>query len=218
MNSERWQKVKSLFEAALEVESKKRRRFLDNACGDNGELRREVEKLLDSFKDDNFMEKPAAEEVASLIVERNSKLKDGEVIAHYKILSQIGAGGMGEVYLAQDKKLDRKVAIKILNDQFSRHESNLQRFTQEAKAASALNHPNILVIHEIGESEDAHYIVSEFVEGKTLREIIQMERQHLVGNRKSRQDDGVPTLSEVLDIQINAAGGLQRYFIFSTSD
>ena len=82
---------------------------------------------------------------------------------------------MGEVYLAKDKKLDRKVAIKILNEEFSRHESNLTRFIREAKAASALNHPNILVIHEIGESEDAHFIVSEFIKGKTLREIMQTE-------------------------------------------
>ena len=79
---------------------------------------------------------------------------------------------MGEVYLARDKKLDRKVAIKILNEKFSQDESNLQRFVREAKAASALNHPNILVIHEFGEAEDAHFIVSEFIEGKTLREII----------------------------------------------
>ena len=78
---------------------------------------------------------------------------------------------MGEVYLAQDTTLDRQVAVKILNEKFAKHESNLQRFIREAKAASALNHPNILVIYEVGETEDTHYIVSEFIEGKTLREI-----------------------------------------------
>ncbi len=97
-------------------------------------------------------------------------LEAGKSFGHYEIIKQIGAGGMGEVYLAEDKKLDRKVAVKILNEKFAKHESNLQRFIKEAKAASALNHPNILVIHEIGESDETKYIVSEFIEGKTLRE------------------------------------------------
>jgi serine/threonine protein kinase len=100
---------------------------------------------------------------------------------------------MGEVYLAEDKKLDRQVAIKILNEKFSQDESNLQRFVSEAKAASALNHPNILTIYEFGEAEDARFIVSEYIEGKTLREII----------RESRL--GLP---EILDISIQITGAL----------
>ena len=109
-------------------------------------------------------------ELRDLVV--GNQLEIGQEIGHYKIVKKIGSGGMGEVYLAKDKKLDRKVAIKILNEQFSRDESNLNRFISEAKAASALNHPNILTIHEIGEAEDANFIVSEFIEGETLREII----------------------------------------------
>ncbi len=100
---------------------------------------------------------------------------------------------MGEVYLATDTRLDRKVAVKILNEKFSRDESNLRRFIQEAKAASSLNHPNILVIYEIGEADETHYIVSEFIEGKTLREIFK---------EKSLK------LSEVLDIFIQIANEL----------
>ena len=100
---------------------------------------------------------------------------------------------MGEVYLAKDQKLDRQVAIKILNEKFSRDESNLKRFVREAKAASALNHPNILVIHEIGESEAAHYIVSEFIEGKTLREVLTQSQM---------------SLGEVLDVAIQIADAL----------
>jgi serine/threonine protein kinase/Tfp pilus assembly protein PilF len=121
-------------------------------------------------------------------------LARGTQIGHYEVIQQIGAGGMGEVYLAHDNKLDRKVAVKILNERFSRDESNLQRFVREAKAASALNHPNILIIHEIGESGNVHYIVSEFIKGKTLREVLQ-------GKSPLK-------LSEILDLAIQIAGAL----------
>jgi serine/threonine protein kinase len=120
-------------------------------------------------------------------------IAEGTHLSRYKIVSKIGAGGMGEVYLAEDTRLDRKVAVKILNEKFAEHESNLRRFVKEAKAASALNHPNILVIHEIGETENAHYIVSEFIEGETLREIFKSKTLRL---------------PEVLDISIQIAGAL----------
>jgi eukaryotic-like serine/threonine-protein kinase len=97
-------------------------------------------------------------------------LKPNTTFSHYRILQQIGVGGMGEVYLAEDTKLDRKVAIKFLNEEFSRENDKLKRFIQEAKAASALNHPNILTVYEIGETEGKNYIATEFIEGKTLRE------------------------------------------------
>ncbi len=96
-------------------------------------------------------------------------IEKNTTISHYKILSGLGKGGMGEVYLAQDTKLDRKVAIKFLNEEFSKDADKLNRFVQEAKAASALNHPNILTVYEIGETDDTHYIATEFIEGKTLR-------------------------------------------------
>src|ERR1043165_6036198 len=90
--------------------------------------------------------------------------------AHYQIVSPIGSGGMGEVFLARDTKLDRQVAIKFLNQRFSKDEALLNRFIQEAKAASALNHPNILTVYEIGENEGTHYIATEYIDGTTLRE------------------------------------------------
>lgn len=105
-----------------------------------------------------------------------------------------GAGGMGKVFLAEDTKLERRVAIKILNEEFARYESNLNRFTKEAKFASALNHPNILVIHEIGESGDTHFIVSEFVEGKTLRQLL---KEHTL------------QLPEIIDIAVQVVNALQ---------
>jgi tetratricopeptide (TPR) repeat protein/tRNA A-37 threonylcarbamoyl transferase component Bud32 len=120
-------------------------------------------------------------------------LSAGDRLGRYRILEKIGEGGMGEVYLAYDKSLDRRVAVKILNQKYNSSESNIRRFLQEAKAASALNHPNILVIHEIGETAGTRYIVSELVEGQTLREI-------LVDRRLS--------LTEVLEIAIQTAGAL----------
>ena len=93
-------------------------------------------------------------------------------LSHYRIVSKIGAGGMGEVYLAQDTKLDRKVAIKFLHEEFSKDADKLNRFVQEAKAASALNHPNILTVYEIGEVDGKNYIATELIDGQTLREKI----------------------------------------------
>src|SRR5215471_12602969 len=91
---------------------------------------------------------------------------------HYRILSQLGAGGMGEVWLAEDTRLDRKVALKLLPAEFTQDAERVRRFTLEAKAASALNHPNIVTVHDIGESESGRYIVMELVEGRTLRTLI----------------------------------------------
>lgn len=100
------------------------------------------------------------------------ELKPETALSHYRIVSKIGAGGMGEVYLAEDTRLGRKVAIKFLSEQFSRDADKLDRFVQEAKAASALNHPNILTVYDIGESDGKNYIATEYIEGKTLRERI----------------------------------------------
>jgi serine/threonine protein kinase len=93
--------------------------------------------------------------------------------AHYCIISKLGAGGMGEVYLAQDSKLDRKVAIKFLNEEFGKDAEKLKRFVLEARSASALNHPNILTVYEIGETNGQNYIATELIDGKTLREHLQ---------------------------------------------
>ena len=193
MDSERWQKVKGLFDVVVELAPDERGKFLAKSCGADDELRRDVEKLLASSDEaESFMESPAAEAVAGFKIEPKN-LAAGVSFGHYEIVKQIGAGGMGEVYLANDTKLERRVAVKILNEKFAAHESNLQRFIQEAKAASALNHPNILVIHEIGESENSNYIVSEYIEGETLRDSF-------------RQSP--PRLSEMLDIAIQIANAL----------
>src|ERR1700716_503710 len=100
----------------------------------------------------------------------SKELSADSTFSHYRIVSKIGAGGMGEVYLAQDTKLDRKVAIKFLHEEFPKDADKLGRFIQEAKAASALNHPNILTVYEIGEVDGTNYIATELIDGKTLRE------------------------------------------------
>lgn len=106
-------------------------------------------------------------------------IKVGENISHYSIVAGLGAGGMGEVYLANDTKLDRQVAIKFLRREFSEHRDALPRFTKEAKAASSLNHPNIVTIHEIGEWHGANYLAMEFVDGQSLRDLINARKLNL---------------------------------------
>src|SRR5438128_7091933 len=101
------------------------------------------------------------------------ELTKDSLLLHYRIISKIGSGGMGEVYLAEDTKLDRKVAIKFLHDEYSKDVDKLGRFIREAKAASALNHPHILTVYEIGEADDTNYIATEYIEGSTLRDILQ---------------------------------------------
>ena len=164
MADEKWQKVRETFDSALRRKPEERRKFVREVCGNDKTLLAEVESLLAALDGaENFMETPAVAKVAGAFEAETKVLEKGKCFGHYEIIEQIGAGGMGEVYLARDKKLDRKVAVKILNEKFNGDESNLRRFVSEAKAASALNHPNILVVHEIGESEEIHYIVSEYI-------------------------------------------------------
>src|SRR5438445_7644141 len=108
-----------------------------------------------------------------------AELSPGTSLSHYRIVSKLGAGGMGEVYLAQDTKLDRKIALKILPADLAANQDRMRRFTQEAKSAAALNHPNIATIHEIGESDGVNFIAMEFIDGATLREKIHREQTDL---------------------------------------
>src|SRR5687768_15793269 len=148
MADENWQKIRSIFDDALCQEPEKRPKFVADACGEDNALLAEVESLLSSHDSaESFMETPAVAKVADIIESETGKLERGKCFAHYEIIEQIGKGGMGEIYLARDKTLDRQVAVKVLNEKFSGYESNLQRFISEAKAASALSHPNILTIY-----------------------------------------------------------------------
>jgi len=162
-------KIKEIFNAALRKESSERREFLNQMCSGNKPLRDEVESLLSSYDNaESFMETPA---VAAIPEAENYQLTKGQKFEHYEVISQIGAGGMGEIYLAHDTNLNRKVALKLLPTELTGDPDRLKRFQQEAFAVSALNHPCILTIHEFGKSEDGtHFIASEYVEGETLNE------------------------------------------------
>src|SRR5262245_1315284 len=120
-------------------------------------------------------------------------IEAGTKFDRYQILSQIGKGGMGEIYLAQDTRLSRKVAIKLLPAQYTEDPERLRRFEQEAQAASALNHPNIVTIYEIGEAEGRPFIATEFIEGSTLR-------QKIIAGKLS--------INDILDIAMQAVSAL----------
>jgi eukaryotic-like serine/threonine-protein kinase len=178
MTPERWKQVDQLLQDALDRGPAERVAFLAEACGADDELRREVESLL-GFHDraGNFIETPPAEVAADWLAVKEPRA--GQAIGHYQLLRQIGRGGMGEVYLARDTRLDRQVALKLLPHRFTTDAQRVQRFRQEARAASSLNHPSIITIHEIGEVETEsgviHFIAAEFIEGYTLRELIRKE-------------------------------------------
>ena len=188
MNPERWQRIEQLYHAALERAANQRSAFLAEASADDDGLRREVEVLLAANEQaGGFLATPALEQEAKELAAENRDaiptLQVGQELSHYKILARIGAGGMGEVFLARDTILERRVALKLLPVQFTQDAGRLERFVREARAASALNHPNIITIYEIGEVAAAegttHFIATEFIEGKTLRSWRVDEEQRL---------------------------------------
>ena len=170
MKAERWKKVIDLFQSALERAPEERAAFLDEACHDDEGMRREVESLLTSHeRAENFIEIPAFEVAPELVTNDSSDALIGKLISHYRIESLIGIGGMGEVYLARDERLGRKAALKLLPESLTTDETQLGRFKNEARTASALNHPNILTVYEIGAEGNVQFIATEFIEGVTLR-------------------------------------------------
>jgi len=179
MKADRWEEIDSLFHAALEREPAQRASFMTQACAGDEALRKEVESLIASHERAGcFIEAPAADLAAELMAKRPENAV-GRTIGPYRVVDLLGAGGMGEVYLAEDTRLGRRVALKLLPAQFTQHAERLRRFEREARAASALNHPNILVIYDIGKDSGSHFIVTEFVEGETLRQRLARSRMGL---------------------------------------
>ena len=194
-NTEHWEQAKVVFTEALERSGTERVAYLNSACAQDPALRAEVESLLRSFEvAGSFMETPAVESAAESLVGEEAHLKSGERVGHYEILSTIGEGGMSEVYLARDLVLGRRVALKILPEYLRRDSERLRRFKQEARTASTLNHPNVCVIYEVGETEDQYpFITMEYIEGETLRQ---------------RLNEGPVSLDEALEITIQIANAL----------
>jgi serine/threonine-protein kinase len=194
MQPEHWQQIDQLFHLALNKERGERGLFLAEVCAGDDVLRSEIEELILSHEQaDDFIESPASDLAADLLAKGQAGLKLGEKIGPYEIQSVLGIGGMGEVYLAMDTRLSRRVALKLLPPQFTLDPERVRRFEQEARAASALNHPNIVTIHEIGHVNSTQFMVTEFVEGHTLRELM---------NEKPF------TLNETLNVAIQVAGAL----------
>jgi serine/threonine protein kinase/Tfp pilus assembly protein PilF len=180
MKAERWQQVNDLFQSAAERAPEERAAFLDEACHGDESLCREVESLLASYeRAENFIESPAFEVAPELLTNDRPGALVGELIGHYRIESLIGVGGMGEVYLARDERLGRKVALKLLPKRLTADETQLSRFKTEARSASALNHPNILTVYEIGTEGNRQFIATEFIEGMTLRASLACGRMNL---------------------------------------
>jgi serine/threonine protein kinase len=170
MQIERWKQIEELFEAAQQQPADRRAEFLRKACPGDPELRAEVESLLKAAdsRDPLLDGSPL-----SSIAERPPALKPGDKLGNFEIEAMLGRGGMGEVYRARDLRLKREVAVKTLPSGFAGDRDRVARFEREARAASALNHPNIVIVYDIGRDGDVSYIVSEVVEGETLARLLE---------------------------------------------
>ena len=194
MTPERWRQTNNLLQEALDRSPAEREALLDKVCSDDPNLRKEVESLL-SFHERAgvFLETPALETAGGLLADDLAGSLAGQLIGSYKIETLIGTGGMGEVYLAEDTRLDRKVAIKFLSSDLEADELARRRQIREAKAAAKLDHQNICTIHEVADDAGRSFIVMQYVEGKTLASIMQSRPMEL---------------GESLDVSIQVADAL----------
>ena len=200
MTPERWQQVSRVFKSAISLDGEARDQYLNSV---DESVRQEVNKLLDSHRkasDEKFIDGVAAEANAALLINddelsehHHPRLNKGQQLGSYVVLDTLGAGGMGEVYLAKDTRLDRTVALKVLSEDIASDERRMQRFRQEAKMASSLNQPNILTIFEFGEVEGLTFLATEFIDGETLREYLRAKKLKI---------------GEILDIAIQVLAAL----------
>jgi len=169
---DRWPRIKAIFNSAQDRPPADRPDFLNEVCGDDLSVREEVEALLTAAAgNDDFLSSPAYEFAAGMLADEPSEFLPGAKIGRFEILCSLGAGGMGQIYLAHDANLGRKIALKLISSEFATDPRRVHRFEQEARAASALNHPNVCVIHDVGITETGrHFIAMEHIQGITLRD------------------------------------------------
>ncbi len=175
MEAKRWQEIKRIYESALELAPESRSGFLDEKCAGDKSLRQQVESFLECRPAaEEFLKSPAFKMAAPDPFGSNESRTDltGSTLLHYSVMRKIGEGGMGEVYQAQDLKLNRQVALKILPDSFAYDPERLARFDREAKLLASLNHPNIAAIYGLEEAGGKRFLVLELVEGETLAQRI----------------------------------------------
>jgi serine/threonine protein kinase len=188
LTPERWQQISRIFKSAISLDPEARAAYVAGQCGVDKSLRAEVEKLIESHQkasDENFIAGNAAEAGAVLLIDENDAeanpqaLNKGQQFGSYVIVDLLGAGGMGEVYLAKDSRLDRTVALKVLAQDIASDKRRMQRFRQEAKVASSLNQPNILTIFEFGEVDGLTFLATEYIDGQTLRDYLRSKKLKL---------------------------------------
>ena len=198
LKPERWQQISRIFNRAISLDAAARAAYVEQKCGTDSDLRAEVERLIESHdqaEEGDFIGGLAVEDVAEEFTEGEETLAlhKGQQFGDYLILDHLGTGGMGEVYLARDSRLDRTVALKILASDVAADKRRMQRFRQEAKVASSLNQPNILTIYEFGEVGDLTFLAAEFVDGDTLRNYLRTKELKI---------------GEILDIAIQVLAAL----------
>lgn len=199
MTPKRWEEIGELYHAALERAPEERASFLEQACAGDEELRREVDSLIAADQSaGEFIAAPVLKDAARLLANVNNSMSKppslvGRMLGHYQVIERLGEGGMGEVYLALDTKLNRQVSVKVLPTAYTNDKHWVRRFEREARTVSALNHPNILTIHEIGKQDEIHFLVTEYVDGQTLRRLMV---------------EGSLTISDAIDAAMQVANAL----------
>jgi len=194
MNMDRWRQLDQVFVEALQLPPEARAPFVERACGKDDALRAEALSLLVADRaSEQFLTKPALERLAEGIAGDGRSLRPGDHLGAYAVVQLLGSGGFGEVWRARDERLARDVAIKVLLPRFSTDSERVRRFADEARAAGALNHSNILTVHDVGDHDGVPYLVSECLEGQSVRQ---------------RLESGPLPLDEVVAIALGIARGL----------